>query len=62
MNAPDARTRCPNLGPPSAESGSLRCALCPVSVGFTRPQGVTDAALFRKVLDEAGPCAFTLRL
>jgi len=50
------------LGPASAESGSLRCALYPVNVGSTRPQGVTDAALFRKVLDEAGPCAFTLRL
>ncbi|HNV03445.1 MAG TPA: hypothetical protein PLE61_04305 [Vicinamibacterales bacterium] len=50
------------MGPASAESGSLRCALCPVSVGFTRPRGVTGAAPFRKVLDDSGPCALTLRL
>ena len=41
---------------------NLRCALCPVSEGFDRPQGLMDPALFRKILDEAGPYAFTLLL
>lgn len=41
---------------------NLRCALCPISVGFDRPQGVMDPALFRAIMDEAGPYAFTLQL
>ncbi|MFO7695344.1 MAG: radical SAM protein [Vicinamibacterales bacterium] len=41
---------------------NLRCALCPISVGFDRPQGVMDPALFRGIMDEAGPWAFTLQL
>jgi radical SAM protein with 4Fe4S-binding SPASM domain len=40
----------------------LRCALCPITSGFDRPQGLMDPALFRTILDEAGPYAFTLQL
>jgi MoaA/NifB/PqqE/SkfB family radical SAM enzyme len=41
---------------------NLRCALCPITMGFERPQGLMDPALFRRILDEAGPYAFTLLL
>lgn len=41
---------------------NLRCALCPITAGFERPQGLMDPALFRRILDEAGPYAFTLLL
>jgi radical SAM protein with 4Fe4S-binding SPASM domain len=41
---------------------NLRCALCPITAGFDRPQGLMDPALFRKVIDQAGPYAFTLQL
>jgi len=41
---------------------NLRCALCPISVGFDRPQGLMNPALFRTIMDDAGPYAFTLLL
>jgi len=41
---------------------NLRCALCPVSQGFERPQGLMELGLFCKIMDEAGPYAFTLLL
>jgi radical SAM protein with 4Fe4S-binding SPASM domain len=41
---------------------NLRCALCPITSGLDRPQGLMDPSLFRAVLDQAGPYAFTLQL
>ena len=41
---------------------NLRCALCPITAGLERPQGLMDPALFRKILDEVGPYTFTLLL
>jgi radical SAM protein with 4Fe4S-binding SPASM domain len=41
---------------------NLRCALCPIAVGFDRPQGLMTPALFRAILDQTGPYAFTLQL
>ncbi|MGQ9684107.1 MAG: radical SAM/SPASM domain-containing protein [Anaerolineae bacterium] len=39
---------------------NLRCALCPVTQGLGRPQGVMDLALFKRFVDEAGPYLFLL--
>jgi radical SAM protein with 4Fe4S-binding SPASM domain len=41
---------------------NLRCALCPITEGLGRPQGVMDPALFRSILDQVGPYAFMLLL
>ena len=41
---------------------NLRCTLCPITTGLGRPQGLMDLGLFKKILDDAGPWAFTLLL
>ena len=40
---------------------NLRCALCPVSKGFERPQGMMDFSMFKRLLDEVGKFIFTLQ-
>jgi radical SAM protein with 4Fe4S-binding SPASM domain len=41
---------------------NLRCSLCPITSGLERPQGNMSLDLFKKILDEVGPWAFTLQL
>lgn len=41
---------------------NLRCALCPVTEGFERPQGRMDFSLFKELLNEVGEYIFTLQL
>lgn len=41
---------------------NLHCALCPVTEGFERPQGMMELALFTRLLDEVGRFVFTLQL
>ena len=46
---------------PSAHC-NLRCALCPITTGLGRPQGLMDLPTFRKAVDQIAPWAFTLLL
>jgi MoaA/NifB/PqqE/SkfB family radical SAM enzyme len=41
---------------------NLHCALCPVTEGFERPQGMMDFSLYTRLLDEVGEYVFTLQL
>jgi radical SAM protein with 4Fe4S-binding SPASM domain len=41
---------------------NLRCALCPVTDGLQRPQGLMQFDLFKKVIDEIGEYVFILML
>ena len=41
---------------------NLHCALCPVTDGFERAQGMMDFSLFTRLLDEVGAYVFTLQL
>ena len=41
---------------------NLRCSLCPITTGLDRPQGLMEMDLFKKILDDVGPWAFTLQL
>jgi radical SAM protein with 4Fe4S-binding SPASM domain len=41
---------------------NLRCALCPLTTGLGRPQGLMELATFRKAVDAIAPWAFTLLL
>jgi radical SAM protein with 4Fe4S-binding SPASM domain len=41
---------------------NLRCSLCPLTTGLERPQGLMELDLFKKILDDVGPWAFTLQL
>ena len=39
---------------------NLRCALCPVTEGMTRPTGMMDFAVFKKFIDEVGDYLFLM--
>ena len=41
---------------------NLTCALCPVTAGLARPQGLMEFSMFKKVIDEVGQYIFTLLL
>ena len=41
---------------------NLRCSLCPVAEGLARESGFMDPALFRRIIDEAGPYVFLILL
>ena len=37
---------------------NLRCALCPLTSGMSRPRGHMDLSLFKKIIDETGDYVF----
>lgn len=41
---------------------NLRCVLCPVTSGMSRPRGYMDRDLFRKIIDEVGDYVFFVLL
>ena len=41
---------------------NLRCTLCPVAEGLTRPSGSMDLQLFRRLIDEVGGYVFLILL